>query len=209
MDLLFKNPNYFFETYLSVPPAYLAAAFAVCMALAAAIFADKMISALRSKRAGKIVLTIVFIAAAAAYLTLIPAITLLSRCHGDVFVFLPDPRVELAKIFDGNVHYIRGMVSNILLFVPLGWFVLWRCGRHVKIAYPAAALTAMAMSVTVELLQYRLGAGYAQTFDVICNTIGAPLGVLTGRIFVKITGWLRLTMLKYLIGDRNGDSAGR
>ena len=74
----------------------------------------------------------------------------------------------------------RAMLMNIFLFVPLGLSLSqllppkWSAMRRIF----AVLLLGFALSVTIEWAQYRFSLGTAETDDVICNSLGALLGLL-------------------------------
>lgn len=68
-------------------------------------------------------------------------------------------------------EFFREMFMNAVLYVPFG---LAACG----LIGPWGVLAGILLSVGVEAWQYATGAGLAQGTDVLCNTLGAAVGML-------------------------------
>lgn len=68
-------------------------------------------------------------------------------------------------------EFFREMFMNVVLYVPFG---LAACG----LIGPWGVLAGFVLSVGVEVWQYATGAGLAQGTDVLCNTLGAAVGML-------------------------------
>ena len=68
-------------------------------------------------------------------------------------------------------EFLREMFMNAVLYVPFG---LAACG----LIGPWGVLAGFVLSVGVEVWQYATGAGLAQGTDVLCNTLGAAVGML-------------------------------
>lgn len=68
-------------------------------------------------------------------------------------------------------EFFREMFMNAVLYVPFG---LAACG----LIGPWGVLAGFLLSVGVEVWQYATGAGLAQGTDVLCNTLGAAVGML-------------------------------
>ena len=69
----------------------------------------------------------------------------------------------------------RSMFMNIVLFMPLGItlpFVFNKSSKRVLIS----VLIGSALSLVVEFLQYAFLLGFAETDDVLCNTVGVFMG---------------------------------
>jgi glycopeptide antibiotics resistance protein len=89
-----------------------------------------------------------------------------------------DPRGPLGVLLDSGFRGAsRGdVVSNILLYIPFGFFVAYALEKRSLTAVAAATLAGFALSLFVELFQfYDLGRYQALT-DVCSNTFGAFLG---------------------------------
>lgn len=68
-------------------------------------------------------------------------------------------------------EFFREMFMNAVLYVPFG---LAACG----LIGPWGVLAGLLLSAVVEGWQYATGAGLAQGTDVLCNTLGAAVGML-------------------------------
>lgn len=68
-------------------------------------------------------------------------------------------------------EFFREMFMNAVLYVPFG---LAACG----LIGPWGVLAGFLLSTGVEGWQYATGAGLAQGTDVLCNTLGAAVGML-------------------------------
>lgn len=68
-------------------------------------------------------------------------------------------------------EFFREMFMNAVLYVPFG---LAACG----LIGPWGVLAGFVLSAGVEGWQYATGAGLAQGTDVLCNTLGAAVGML-------------------------------
>ena len=68
-------------------------------------------------------------------------------------------------------EFFREMFMNAVLYVPFG---LAACGLN----GPWGVLAGFLLSAGVEGWQYATGAGLAQGKDVLCNTLGAAVGML-------------------------------
>lgn len=174
MDLLFKNAPYFVSTYLDFPLWQYLVAFVCCTALL--ILFLRFVLKFSIKKS--IVLSIVF----GTYFALFIGMTLLGNSRAGVRGVYLDPLYGIKKIFiEDNVHFLRGMLSNALLFVPFGVF-------YVLVSKKPNVLIGLALSVglsfVIECLQYILLLGYAEANDVISNVFGAFVGVLIA-LFIK------------------------
>ena len=87
-----------------------------------------------------------------------------------------------------RIALTRGMIYNILLFVPLGT-ILYR----VNPAKPVL-LVPVAISVLIELVQYILRIGLPEVTDIICNSLGGLLGYYAGYGLTKLISLLRIRL---------------
>jgi hypothetical protein len=117
--------------------------------------------------------------ALAAAVAVIVVVTLLTPS-----IFGDDASVELVPFVD----LVRGLigrgslrtalvelVGNVALFVPFGMALRWRLP---SLGVLAVAGGALALSAGVELLQATLGGRWANSTDVITNTVGGALGAM-------------------------------
>ena len=89
--------------------------------------------------------------------------------------------------FGGNRELLRSNLMNVLLFYPAGLLagsLLPKDGKRWRGILLMAA-GGCALSLAIELSQYALHLGLAETDDVIHNTLGAALGILAGSRTLK------------------------
>ena len=77
-------------------------------------------------------------------------------------------------------HAIINLVGNVVMFVPLGWFLpgVWRVFRGVF----RTTIFGASLICLVELLQYITGLGSCDIDDLILNTAGILLGYCIWRL---------------------------
>ncbi|KAB1503904.1 VanZ family protein [Corynebacterium sp. 320] len=68
--------------------------------------------------------------------------------------------------------------GNILLFLPLGFLLM---NLHRRSSLRVVALIGLAISLSIETLQYIFALGYSDIDDVLFNTLGAVCGALLAR----------------------------
>lgn len=73
----------------------------------------------------------------------------------------------------------RSIFMNVFLFFPLGLTLPFALPEKWKKKAFLTIVFAVALSFTVEFLQYYYHLGRAETDDVICNTLGAAIGSLS------------------------------
>lgn len=76
----------------------------------------------------------------------------------------------------------RSMLMNVFLFFPLGLSLPYALPEKWKHNALVAILFALALSITIEFLQYYFCLGRAETDDVLCNTLGCAIGTLSYRL---------------------------
>lgn len=81
--------------------------------------------------------------------------------------------------FAGNASLGREIVLNILLFVPLGFSMALITKKTWMVIVAALVLT-----IATETIQLIFGLGLFEWDDIINNTLGALIGVMTARVFV-------------------------
>jgi len=177
MDLLFKNPQYFFETYFS----FSLLGFAIALVISAIV-----LILLCKNRFEKKLSLILYIAIASVYLATLIGITLLNSNRGVVAKPNLNPLFNIQDMFreyDG-VHQIRGCLSNVLLFVPFGVLGAVYFKKH---PFRDCLIASFVVSFIIELAQFLFNRGCAETMDVICNVLGAIIGsLITIRIIKTI-----------------------
>ena len=176
MDLFFKNTPYFMSVYLDFPLwKYLITA-AVCYVLLHLFIYYVTKSGLKR--------TIALSAVFSLYFALVIGVTLLGSNRAGVTGVIADPLYGIRKIIiENNVHFLRGMLSNVLLFVPCG--VFYRLLNY-KYNIFLGLVYATLISVVLEVFQYSLAVGCFETSDIICNVIGMMVGMVTTELIVSI-----------------------
>ena len=179
MDLLFKNPPYFFKTYFNFSPLSFAISFIVIFVIVFLI-CRKRFSSLRTR--------LLFAIPASLYGALLICITLnVNRSDTQGLILNPIENVQ-ALFTDMRVHQLRGMQSNIVFFIPCGVFSAIYFKRK-KLLF--SFLFGAALSVSIEALQFVFRRGYTETMDVICNTLGATIGAAITIIILFIINQLQ------------------
>ncbi|MEE3428699.1 MAG: VanZ family protein [Ruminococcus sp.] len=84
----------------------------------------------------------------------------------------------------------RTMVMNVFLFMPLGMSMPFALGEKAKRKVIITVISALALSVAVELVQLALSRGMCDIDDVICNTLGAFLGSVSFIISSRISKFI-------------------
>lgn len=167
MDLLFRNFPYFVEVYFNFSfSEYILVFLLLIMVFVGIHFLH------RGHRKNTIsnLFTVVF----AAYLSTVICITLLNQNRGDCRQILLNPLIELRGLSgELGVHYLRGMASNVILFIPLGILVSLSTEKR-KIFY--SCFWGFACSIAIETAQYVFQKGVTESIDVICNVLGAHMG---------------------------------
>lgn len=76
----------------------------------------------------------------------------------------------------GSFGEVIQNLGNILFFVPFGF--LFPLFKRSKKQNALIVLCGFALSLIIEVIQYRFKLGLAETDDVICNTLGTIAGVM-------------------------------
>ena len=102
---------------------------------------------------------------------------------------------ELNRLLHGSESTRVGMLCNVLVFVPFGFFLSEylsmkkRLGSWRRLGY--VTLAGLGLSLTIECLQLILRVGIFELTDMVMNTAGAFVGsgisLLTRAFFVKET----------------------
>lgn len=108
------------------------------------------------------------------------------------------PFVETIKMFQDNFmgigNAIYNIMGNILLFVPLGFFIPLLFKNKNKIVN--IVLYGFCASLAIEIIQLSTAINVTDIDDIIFNTLGAVLGFFTYNIFYYI---IKETKLRELI----------
>jgi len=84
------------------------------------------------------------------------------------------------KYIEGNLDYLYVNILNVLLFIPLGFFLFWvfRSFFLTSNIFGRIILTGALLSLSMELLQLMFSRGLAEFDDVFHNTVGTVLGAI-------------------------------
>ncbi len=102
------------------------------------------------------------------------------------------PFQEMFRYEFNSSLFFRNVVGNILLFVPLGWFVTYYT-KTSKIL-PTLFLSLFISSV-IEFIQLKIGRVF-DIDDIILNIVGGIIGYITYMMFYKIKTKLPLFLQK-------------
>ena len=117
--------------------------------------------------------------------------TVISRKVGESVGYNLHPFWSYRAIHDGDEGLLIQNVLNVLMFVPVG--LLFRLSFH-STKWWHALLVGLALSFSIELLQYLLHRGFAEFDDVFHNVLGCLVGfgvVIVGKMCVKRVRQLR------------------
>ncbi len=111
-------------------------------------------------------------------------ITILRRNTGDYQTFItPFISFSIAKY---NPEVYRGMLMNILLFVPFGLSLPFCLSDKIKHKYIITVISGLLFTVFIETTQYCSKLGRFETDDIIMNFLGAAIGALAYVIVKKL-----------------------
>ena len=96
-------------------------------------------------------------------------------------------RVELIPmIIKGKMNPLTDLVGNVLLFIPFGFFVmLYYLAQHRPKNGLRITIWGMLFSLSIEILQIGFRYRTPSTTDVIMNTIGTAVGVISAKIYFR------------------------
>lgn len=106
--------------------------------------------------------------------------TVFSRTTGELVVHRDIFHQLKEYLNGGDKELLRTLWMNVLLFVPGGLLLeaLWpRCFPR-WVCIPLTILLLTALSVGIEATQFQYALGCVEADDVLCNGLGAALGVL-------------------------------
>lgn len=105
-------------------------------------------------------------------------VTILKRQEGTTLevVLMPFHSFVEAK---ENEEIYRSMLMNLFLFVPFGMTLVCSLPAKIKHCVVISVIVSMLLSISIESVQYFFQMGRVETDDVICNTLGGIIGVLT------------------------------
>jgi glycopeptide antibiotics resistance protein len=93
------------------------------------------------------------------------------------------PFWEITQLIKGNGQLLFDIIANIIMLFPLGIFLpLW----FRKLDTPKkTALTALFVSLSIEIVQLITTRGYFEIDDIFHNTLGALAGAVIGCRLAK------------------------
>ena len=107
--------------------------------------------------------------------------TVLSRTSGELIIHRDFFHQLKAYLFNnGDKELLRTLWMNVLLFVPGGLLLeaLWPRCFPPWVCIPLTIILLTGLSVGIEAVQYRYALGIVEADDVLCNGLGAALGVV-------------------------------
>ena len=127
-----------------------------------------------------------------AYYFLVYATTVLARTTREaVDINLIPFRLLQIEGWPGKKEYLYQVIANVLLFVPIGFLLMWM-GKGIRRVWAKALyivfafIAGVAFSVFVEASQYYLRRGLCEADDVIHNTIGVVVGMIVYTVVRKV-----------------------
>ena len=96
----------------------------------------------------------------------------------------------------GNEEFFRTGWMNILLFIPVGMWLSYSVKNPTKIKYVLQVIFLILVSITIEIVQWYYQLGTVETDDVICNTLGAIIGVTSFAWAEKLVVFAKPHLLK-------------
>lgn len=120
------------------------------------------------------------------YVFLLFCSTVIFRATGETRQYDFLPFWSYKAIQEGRAELLPENVMNVVVFIPIG--ILLGSLLRVKGAWLITLIVGLGISVSIEALQYFFHRGFAETDDVMHNTIGCILGWLMvkgSRLMVK------------------------
>ncbi len=139
----------------------------------------QLINGYRRKQ-GKVPCRVVPVVCFFSYLGLLLIITYWSRERGEVSII----DWQIGSTLRINNRNNALWIENILLFVPYGFGFAW-CRKKREVFLQGVCL-GFFTSLCIEILQLVTGRGVFQIDDIITNTVGCILGILTFQILAKL-----------------------
>ena len=113
-------------------------------------------------------------------------ITVFTRTKGEYSAdFMP---FVIFKKASQQKEFYREMVMNVFLFFPFGLTLPFIFKKHNFKTAAAVVIWGLILSSAVEFTQYYFSLGNFETDDIICNTLGAAIGVLGNIMFNEKLG---------------------
>ncbi len=156
--------------------------YGLAVGIPAAVIAVWLLN-LRSKKKQKPPVKWMPATAFCVYITVMLAITFLSRESGSRSDVLDLRLFSTWGINDRNNAFV---IENVLLFIPYGFLYCWNFSRKRKLF--RCTLLGAATSLGIETMQLLTGRGYFQIDDIVTNTLGALIG---GLLFAVVSSLVR------------------
>ena len=91
--------------------------------------------------------------------------------------------------FHWNVSFVQDVTINLLGFIPFGFFfsafLIKTTNPRRGVSYFIVAMVGAGLSLSIELIQAWLPTRDSSLIDLICNSIGTILGIVTFQVFRK------------------------
>ena len=112
------------------------------------------------------------------------AVTLIHRYFTHTHNIKP-PFWEIVELWKGNEEILFDISANIIMFIPLGFFlpICFRKADNIK----KIALIGFLVSLSIEIIQLITTLGFFEIDDMFHNTLGTMLGALIG---CPLSRWL-------------------
>lgn len=92
---------------------------------------------------------------------------------------------DFDRLFHGNKFNRREVISNVVVFIPFGFFLVAFLGGTKRFGawqlIGCAALASFGLSLCIESLQLVLHVGYFEVRDLVLNTAGGVVGAVLAR----------------------------
>ena len=123
--------------------------------------------------------------------------TIFSRGNKTEVNFIPF-RFIYKPFITGNEEFFRTGWMNILLFVPGSMWLSYGIGKSTRIKRALLISLFIILSVCIEIIQWYYKLGTVETDDVICNSIGAIIGVTSIIWAFRITRIAKSIILRVM-----------
>lgn len=174
MDLLFKNPVYFFRSYFSIPIWLFILTFVTVF-----FFTCLYDWTNRTWKLSSVLYRITW----SLCVTIILGTCLLNQSRHITRKLVLNPLPGLEMVCQGNIHWIRQVSSNFILYLPFGFV----SEKRVKLIQ--STIGGLILSMIVEIMQFIFYRGTSEVLDVVVNTLGACSGACIALMVRRIKVW--------------------
>ncbi len=115
------------------------------------------------------------------YVVLLLCSTVLFRTTSDVYKYDWRPFWSYKAIEDGRVELLPENIMNVVVFMPIGLLLGLVFGN---IKWWQVLLVGSIISLSIEVMQFWLKRGFAETDDIMHNTLGCLIGYGIGRLLL-------------------------